>query len=485
MMGGKVPLPAAAYCMYEIPDSNVEFWDNALEVVLDRENKSVARDYPKMDIAGKARVMVEVQVLFTQYLDYIGDKVDKNKTNQGTKKIGGDWVNPAHSSNCKSCGKSYDPRLRVPCENFGDALALLCGDCEDLAGSIMQTKSSFQRADFSNARYRVQLEELRGISKQYMAAMSLDAVTVSITLFSPSYVLTLYLLSFFLFPFFLILIPPPQQAGKVADGSKNAPIGAHMNVNFLPTVYVKQCMGVGAHEAHSDLPFRRVTPWASQLPVLIGEGTGMFEPYGFKGSTDPLHVSRQQVYGGVRTLQAFKKPIVHAVGAKSDFFVGSLVGFTNYWFELGAPVGGFWYGSGSLSSFKRGAKFTDLVNAKSSVRILPHPPMTKQIMTHISSVVKQRIPPRALELSQDNSSTLEEKNEFLEQLVERFPLASKNNDDIGVPVYIRDYQLSQPLVDRMIQEITSTGTITGVDYHFERISNDVYGYRVHFFTDNN
>lgn len=77
------------------------------------------------------------------------------------------------------------------------------------------------------------------------------------------------------------------------------------------------------------LPFKPFASYAKDLPVLIGEGTGMFQTLGV--NVDVIQNERAAVYRGVPSLQFCKKTIVHQPGAESSFFVGSMVGFTSYW----------------------------------------------------------------------------------------------------------------------------------------------------------
>jgi len=78
MLKANAPLPAAAYFMCQVPDSNRRFWTNALDVVLAREGQ-VVHDVDRMTLQEQARVMADVNCLLIQGLDYIGDTVDQNK----------------------------------------------------------------------------------------------------------------------------------------------------------------------------------------------------------------------------------------------------------------------------------------------------------------------------------------------------------------------------------------------------------------------
>jgi hypothetical protein len=69
-----------------------------------------------------------------------------------------------------------------------------------------------------------------------------------------------------------------------------------------------------AIESGRNLTFKPFTPWASELPVLIGEGTGMFQTYGV--TSDPIAEERANVYK-MPSLGFAKKTIVHKPMAAS------------------------------------------------------------------------------------------------------------------------------------------------------------------------
>ena len=90
-----IPLPAAAYMRYEIPETNQAFWDNAFKNVMERDGMSV-HDFPNLSLDDKAATMVKINVFLVQYLDYISDTVERN-TRHG----------------------KYQARLKEGYENFG------------------------------------------------------------------------------------------------------------------------------------------------------------------------------------------------------------------------------------------------------------------------------------------------------------------------------------------------------------------------------
>ena len=93
-----IPLPAAAYMRYEIPETNAAFWDNAFKTVMERDDMTV-HDFEHLSLDEKAATMAKVNVFLVQYLDYVSDEVDRNNRHQ-----------------------RYQNRLKQGFENFGDPL---------------------------------------------------------------------------------------------------------------------------------------------------------------------------------------------------------------------------------------------------------------------------------------------------------------------------------------------------------------------------
>jgi len=166
------PLPAVAYVMSETPESNTLCWKNTLKIVMKRDNLE-PEDFKRLSKIGKARIMALIICCLPQYLEYIGDTIDKN-----TKR------------------KKYLASRVVGCENFGDSLSTFSGDCEDLGTGIMMVYNSLVAHKFdSNEKTLIEIQQ---IARQYIPILSLDAVN----------------------------------GAQVSD--KNAPKGAHMNDNIVP-----------------------------------------------------------------------------------------------------------------------------------------------------------------------------------------------------------------------------------------------------------
>ncbi len=194
MLRPDAPLAAAAYFLCATPKSNRRFWTNALDTVLARQGM-VVNDVDRMSRKEQAYVMADVCNFVAQAIDYIGDTADPNR--RPIRGSPGFIGIPAF--------RDYDPTRVEGAEKFGNAFRCICGDCEDLALAIGEhTCSSFLEADFSD---HPQLKKLQEVGHQYIAIMTLDNVT----------------------------------SAAVGDQGERKR-GAHLKCNFLPAIWVKECM---------------------------------------------------------------------------------------------------------------------------------------------------------------------------------------------------------------------------------------------------
>lgn len=411
-MTGSIPLPAAAYTKYEIPVTNELFWKNAFSRIMIRDNLSV-HDFHNLNIDGRARATVLTVVYPVQYLDYISDTVERNNRH---------W--------------KYQAQLKQGYENFGDALATWSGDCEDLAGAIMQVYDAFINFNFTDKT----LLKMQKIAKNYIPMMSLDVV----------------------------------HGAKVAD--ENAPKGAHMNINFLSIDYVRKSLRNNEKGRYIESKIQWPKKTKSNLPVVIGEGTGMYEPLGYH---DDLQEIRRYVYT-MRSLQGFKKPITHERGSDSQFFLGSLLGMTNYFFNRGYNIGAFWYGTKSIESNAaptRGIYYKELANESDKLSFIPQPPIPKQVMDVINEATLLRIPPQPLVLTKKRVTIRNEHLDYIVKDIERLNRPSAPKDQ-AVPIYIRPHQIDENLAHQIATELRGKNRVWKVSYELENITDDLYGYRV-------
>lgn len=410
----KVPLPFCAYAMYETPQSNNGFWDNTFEVIMKRENYPTTA-YFKLDNTHRAKILVSMSCYVSQYLDYVSDEVDRNTRDS-----------------------PYSASKKQGFENMGSAS--WSGDCEDTGKDIIMLYSSFMEHNLDGSKYKKEFQDMKRIGQYYIPLMSLDVV----------------------------------HGAKVADQTEQ--IGAHLNTMFIPVHYFKSMM-----EKHPNgKKIAQKTEWPDldklqELPVLVGEGTGKYDPLGFH---DEHSKERRSIYK-LSSMAPFKKDIIHEVGEESNFYIGHLLGITDYFFKQGIPAGGFVYGNinGSAhNGWSRGVLYTDLVNEKDHLALIPHPMVPSKVMKIMSDVSTMRVPPNKLIL--DESAPVATRNQILDSVVKNFPLQGDSNEMTQIPVYIRPHQINELIASRMVQELKQTPYLKGVTYDLEQITNTIHGYRM-------
>ncbi len=184
--------------------------------------------------------------------------------------------------------------------------------------------------------------------------------------------------------------------------------------------------------------------------------------------------------------QGIKKPLVHAPGAASPFFVGSMVGFTSYWFEQGANVGGMWLGytAPGASVMQRGVHFADLATASERISIVAHPALSPQCKANVERSLRIRIPPKDLILTPTGMAAhstkcdgLEEVKRFMEDRGRVIPPSGS----MAAPFYVRNHQLTPDTVRAMKTEIQGCGSIVGLSYELEPVTDWMSIYRTNVY----
>lgn len=460
-MTRRVPLPAAAFMLFRTPRSNLRFWTNTAEVCLARDGRNVhdVMNKRRMDLTQRARLMVEMCCALVQSLDYIGDLFDMNR--RFTQRVEGFLAG--------SPDVAFNPAYVKGCERFGDALRDKTGDCEDLALAIIMVWSALidagQAGMFGHSDHAY-LREMVRIARQYIPFVTLDSVMA-------------------------MAIKAREDEGRDKTGKRQ--LGAHMAVKFINSPIVRECMErtdkqMGTSYAR-DVPFLPEEPDARDLPLLVGEGTGMFECYGL--IIDPISGERSYVYSHLPSLSFAKKPIVHPPHAASSFYVGSMVGLTPYWFRQGYNLGGVWFGytghfadpaigptDGSI--FHRGVKFVEMDNASDRMCIMPHPVFSESLMEWMRVCTKIRVPPRDLILTQRGIASQSDTFAPLDAL--RLHAKSMGRECTvphdPAPAYVAEHQMTPAILEGLKREIERSTLITGISYSVEHLTDWAHVYRV-------
>jgi hypothetical protein len=420
------PLPAVAFLMGEIPVSNDYYWHNALSVVLQRDDLDVT-DWYRLNIKGRARSVIHVLCYEAQYLDYIGDSVDRN-TPTGR----------------------YDPQKVTPCENFGGELN--SADCEDSGFINLSCTNALIDHVFSKTceHYDIMIE-MQTIANQYIDPLNLDVV----------------------------------RGAQVADQVES--LGAHANCNYIPIPKFRKWLS-RTREGRliaKELNWPERHPEEDDLPFLVGEGTGLYECLGIE---NPRMDLMSYVYS-CPSLEPFKKPITHQPGKPGSFMLGSLVAYTDYFYRRGSRVPmGFWYGNANGSKITRGVRYETMMSEReedSSIAIVLHPPVTGPIMAQMEEYTLRRLPRDPLILSPLKSDSKRHHNSKLEFICKSIAKLNRTPSSLHnkVPVFIRPHQLLPGVAEHIVEDLTKRTRVWKVDYNLEEITDLIFGYKMEIFVN--
>jgi hypothetical protein len=251
--------------------------------------------------------------------------------------------------------------------------------------------------------------------------------------------------------------------------------GAHMNVNFVPVDMFERWFDTRGRDNLKEYP-KSTGIIMKGLPFLVGEGTGMYEPLGF--DFGPQLEAMRYAYGSCRSLEQFKKPILHQRNEPGNFFVASLVGMTDYYYRRGLakkPLG-FWYVTDKNT---RGVLYTSMMKNDSCVGIKVHPEIPDTVMEIIEETIRKRVPPKGLVLTKPElvKTTKSKNNSILDHVLGQ---VKKTNlkPEIRIPVFLRPHQIVKQLGETMINDFKKLPRVKGLAYHLEEITNEIWGYKL-------
>lgn len=430
-------LPVAAYSMHEIPRSNAEYWQNALERVMERRGLKPA-EYHDLTRYDKAGLMGDMVCFGVQTYDYIGDAVETG--NRRNKKIG---------------------QQHVGIEQFSEASVPRAGDCEDDAKTIFANLGSLQSVAIDASKYP-RVAELQAIARQYVAGTALTVVA----------------------------------GPKIGD---EAGFGAHMHAPMFPINTITAMLSRSAEgrkmlarmQAPSAVPSvfgvgSSAEDHGEELPTLICEGTGHLASLYY---VDEMLAHRRTVGTQMPAFEPFKKLIPREQpGKPSTFYHGLVSLYTSHFIDThGLDVGSFVLGQVSDDgTLTRGACFTDIVTNSSRVALIPHPAMPAPVMSVVREAITLRPPPRPLILDRTKPMLGTERDPLLDRFVadvkglKRTP-PSKIPRGGSVDMFIRPHQYDDVKIQEMIQDVRRVDNVYDASYELERGTNTFYNYRLRLF----
>lgn len=432
-------LPVAAYAMTEPPRSNAEYWQNALERVMERRGLKPA-EYHDLTLHDKAGLMGDMICFNVQSYDYIGDAVERG--NRLNKKIA---------------------EARVGIEEFavvGPSITY-AGDCEDVAGTICARLEAFQAVAIDASKYP-RVAEMQAIARRYVSGTSLSVVAgqkIGDELQFGAHM-------------FCSLIPENTITTMLSRSAEGRKILARMQA---PTV-VPSVFPVGTNAAAQD----------EDLPTLIGEGTGHLASLYY---VDEMLPHRRTVGTQMPAFEPLKKWIPREKpGDTSTFYYGPLELYTSHFIRNhGINIGSFVFGQvNDDSSLSRGILFTDLVTNSPRIAIIPHPVIPAPVMSIIREAISLRPPPRPLILDRTKPMLGTERDPLLDRFVADVK-GLKRTPPIKVPrggsvdLFIRPHQYDDVKIHEMFNDVRRVDNVYDASYELELGTNQFYNYRLRLF----
>lgn len=422
-------VPALAYIHGQVPVSNELFWTNALQNVLEREDRNVNWFMTCKDKNEQARIAFLMLDYPVTILPYISDEIER-RTRRPTSGIGNAF------------------RGKQGKEQFSNLYALLAGDCEDKArgGNITRRAlKKFITESDAAAPKTLPLKALHHIDSildQYVILMSLCVVH-----------------------------------GAKAGDSASMPVGAHMANIGMPVTYFKQCMerSTEGTQLASRLPWPKKMEDGYETQIL--EGTGMFDPRGYR---DPKAHVRQYIRQG-KTVRKLAHPMIMEHAKDNPFFLGALQGWTTYFTDRGASkgMGGFWFAHATDGT--RGSLYTDVTGERQCVAIRPMPEAPVAVQRLMIEANTFDMPPRPLVLSriEDDMGNhmLDKLCDSVKRLDRSAPVEAKQQCE--VMVHLMSHQLNKKVTDGLYTDIRdSLKRVYSVNYKREAVTDDFHGYRL-------
>lgn len=434
-----MPTPAQGYMINpELPVSNGLFWTNALERTMAHDGLK-PHDWHKLTKVQKARATIMMVVYPIQYLPYIGDKIDRNRRKQ-----------------------QYRVQLKEGMEDFGQALVMWAGDCEDLAKGIMIIMAAFTSYTFgNNSNHNAQAASpvTLGDGQVVDTSTPYDAIFSEMQEYMEQYI-----------PFMSLEV---VHGAKAADSTED--YGAHMSNNVEPAHVTKDQM----ERTKEGRAVSKRLPWPKKmdrdLPVQIGEGTGQLDSYGYKDGLKQVRAYLQQA----SVVRGFKVNLITEHGKASSFFVSSKQGWTNYFRLRGATDGigdAFWFTTEPNGT--RGAEYTDIVNATDKVGLRPMPRMPDRVAQLTREAAMFRAPPEALVLTKQHAHTRSKVLDRVVQHIDDLGRATDTRPSVVVPLSISPHQLDRHVADQMMEQFAELDRIWKLAYTCEDIVDGIHGWRL-------
>jgi hypothetical protein len=255
------------------------------------------------------------------------------------------------------------------------------------------------------------------------------------------------------------------------------------------------------------------------LPTLVAEGTGMVRPLGSSKadylpknarqvlaehienglitgnsdapfthiSYDPIFNERKYVSRNMYTKGGMKTLIPRDMGAESTFYLGQLLGVTSQQIER-TKVGAFIFGNITPSGggVTRGAYFTDILNQRNNVALIPCSPVPDKIMqiAYEANTLRAPLRPFLLDKKKPIEGSPVNPPEFEKMKKQINGLGRKGTAPFGsVDLFVKPHQYTAKSLALMTENLVQMKAVFKVDYEREIYTNSEIGYRLKIYVD--
>lgn len=438
-------LPAASFAMIDAPKSNAEFWRNGYQVVMSRRNLTHA-DYHDFTDHEKLRTAALMICYTVQSFDYIGDAVEL-----GTR------------------FEKVFRRQHVGTDEFSKGVSLAF-DCEDGANMMITGfKGLGQVNDFDPVQDAHLIEMRQMLIDDYFPIMTLSAV----------------------------------HGAKIGDQEG---LGAHMYGIMLPKHYVES--GLKKTITGRQL-LERMEPAVAPIgdsmrpglkkdretrPVLILEGTGIYDPIGLPVGAPTKYQQYKYIAMNMPSLNIIKSEIPRIEYADSPFYYAQITALSGELIEQGINVGDFILGTANpkynpadrrnAHEMWRGHLFTDLIRCADNFAVMPKPEIPESTMAIIREANAFSSPPRPLVIDRTKPMAGKDKHPLFDKFVNAvasFKRKQGNKAAGSVDKIFRPHQFNENFINKLIGEAAGAGQVWAAEYVVEHITNTVYNYRLKLF----
>jgi len=219
---------------------------------------------------------------------------------------------------------------------------------------------------------------------------------------------------------------------------------------------------------------------SERVPFMFCEGTGKIDPIGYK---DPILEQRKYIAMHMRSVAGFKKEIPHEECGPSPFYYANLFAISDDLIEQGINVGGFVFATETPDGqVKRGAFFTDMLQQKENLVVIPQPVIPEQTMQIMREAISLFPPPRPLVLDKTKPLAGLAKHPEWEKFVKAVKSFNRSGPDTkfhpSVDCFVRPHQFNENVINMMIGEAAQMPLLYDAAYELEHITNDICTYRV-------